>query len=201
MGYIINPILGLWKIFLCMWVHNPPALNTQRLSLQQGQGHCDANQLVDGDMLPECDDCVTDGALPSEGSESSDDEGLFEDIVSGMVCTCGASDRAHNKTCPLNPRNLYSGFSGRVLFGPAEADGSHNPVLHVPDDTSLEPPNEPPAKKRKASGSFKAGDYVCIHNKQLGGKHLVCRVVQETGGLYQLCCKRVFLALVTLAVS
>ena len=152
---------------------------------------CDANQLVDGDILPDCDDCVTDGALPSEGSESSDDEGLFEDnIVSGMVCTCGASGRAHNKTCPLNPRNLHSGFSGRVLFGPAEADGSHNPVLHVPDDTSLEPPNEPPAKKRKASGSFKAGDYVCIQNKQLGGKHLVCRVVQETGGLYQLCCKK-----------
>ena len=127
---------------------------------------------------------MSDGAQLSEGSVSSDDNDTFEDdIISGMVCTCGASGRAHNKACPLNPRNLYPGSTGRVLF---EADGSHSPV-HVPDDKA---PNEPPAKKRKASSSFKVGDYVCIHNKQLGGKHLVCRVVQETGGLYQLCCKK-----------
>ena len=116
---------------------------------------------------------------------SCDEECFEDDIISDIVCTCGAGSRGHKKTCPMNSRNLYqSSCSGHCLLPAAAAPTQVDSFTSVPDDTAVEPTTEPPAKKKKLSVSFKPGDYVALHSAMLGKKHLVCRVLQKIGGLY-----------------
>ena len=50
--------------------------------------------------------------LDESFSSSSDDRVLDDEVISGILCVCGAINRAHKSSCPMSSRN----YPSRVLF-------------------------------------------------------------------------------------
>ena len=71
-----------------------------------------------------------------EGSDNSDeplsddeiDVDMFEDAITSG-CTCGAVNRAHKKTCPMNPKLLYQQHTIKPLFKPGDFVCLHDGAL------------------------------------------------------------------------
>ena len=129
------------------------------------------------DSLSDAESISLKESVPTPTGDSS---WCFEDdIISGIICLCGAQGRAHKKECPLNSRNRYIGCT---LFPKASSADSGKPDSCVQSklpktsevstgSTQLgkrqKPASEkpPPAKRRRPV--FKVGDCVNLHDSKL----------------------------------
>ena len=120
----------------------------------------------------ESDETVSDrdSLESSEGTCISDSDSVI------ITCTCGAGGRAHKRDCPLSSRNR---MSGRTLFpAPSEPKAQAAPRKLETENVSIVKPD------------MNVGDYVCIHSRSIQGFHIVCRIVGEFAGRYQLYCTK-----------
>ena len=121
-------------------------------------------------QLSDAESIALKGSVPTPTGDSS---WCFEDdIISGIICVCGAQSRAHKKDCPLNSRNRYVRFT---LFPKAfssdsgKGDKSTSKVgtgsTHLGKRGKASSEKPPPAKKRRPV--FKVGDCVNLHDSKL----------------------------------
>ena len=80
--------------------------------------------------------------------------------------------------------------SSRTLFPPPSSSGaSALPSALEPDGGPKDSVRLPPSKEVKPQ--MKVGDYVCVHNRNMGRCHLPSRIIGEFGGHYhQLYCSK-----------
>ena len=152
----------------------------------------------DGDVIYYSEDSRSDAesiAL-NEGmpTPTGDSSWCFEDdIISGIICLCGALGRAHKKDCPLNSRNRYAGctlFPKASCVDSGKGDKSATSEVgtgstHLGKREKPGSGKPPPAKKRRST--FKVGDCVNLHDSKLGKCHLPCCIVQMFGDRCLLC--------------
>ena len=126
---------------------------------------------------------------------TGDSSWCFEDdIISGIICLCGALGRAHKKDCPLNSRNRYA---GRTLFPKASCvdsgKGDKSETSEVGTGSTHLGKREKPGsgKPPQRRSTFKEGDCVTLHDSKLGKCHLPCCIV---GDRCLLCCRKGVLA-------
>ena len=125
----------------------------------------------------ESDETVSDrdSLESSEGTCISDSDSVI------ITCTCGAEGRAHKRDCPLSSRNR---MFGRTLFAaPSECE-----VQAAPTKLETEIVSIPQGIENMPD--MNVGDYVCIHSRSIQGFHIVCRIVGEFAGRYQLYCTK-----------
>ena len=153
---------------------------------------------------PHSDNSRNELIADSESDEAMSDTDLLgsgEGMSSGgssdsknISCTCVAERRAHKRDCPLSPRNC---ISGRNLF-PAPSE----PEAHI-EPSELESANPPPSPQEtnNMKPEMTVGDYVCIHSRRIQGFHILCCIVGEFSGQYQLYCTKGVLNTFFLALS
>ena len=140
---------------------------------------------------PHSDKSVEEVVPASESGEALSDSDLLESSEmsdsdssdsESMSCTCGAEGRAHKRDCPLSSRNR---MSGRTLFpSPSEPEAHAEPSMLEAENVSS------PQETKTVKHEIKVGDHVCIHSRSILGFHLVCRIVEEFAGRYQLYCAK-----------
>ena len=169
-----------------MWVKLTPTLESQTLPFQQSQqkGRPVKSATRVLGHVSESGEEISDDELSDLGGlhDASSDSCASEECVVD-VCTCGAETRAHKRGCSLSYR------SGRTLFPPPSSSGaSALPSALEPDGGPKDSVRLPPSKEVKPQ--MKVGDYVCVHNRNMGSCHLPSRVIGEFGSRYQLCCSK-----------
>ena len=141
-------------------------------------------------------------AASESGNESIDDssDSCMSDEVLIDICTSGAEGRAHKRSCPLSFRNRKP---GRTLFpasAPAAPSVPSSPERLTPAPSEDVKPevedvenvkHETEVERRTFEvGEIEVGDYVCIHGGNMGDFHVLCRIVGEFAGRYQLYCSK-----------
>ena len=142
----------------------------------------------DGDIQVQQGDLQDDSEeLDESFSSSSDDRVLDDEVISGILCVCGAINRAHKSSCPMSSRN----YPSRVLF-PSNEDAPNETVAPTTKLEAIKPDVAEINHKNKVKPfpSFVPGTCVCLHNSKLIKQHIPCRIVRVVGERYQLCCKK-----------
>ena len=132
------------------------------------------------EMIPDSE-AMSESVLLESGEDMSDGDSSDSETI---TCTCGAEGRAHKRDCPLSSRNR---MSGRTLFpAPSEPEAQADP-------SKLELENVPsPQETKNVKPEINVGEYVCIHSRSIQGFHILCRIVGEFAGRYQLYCTKGF---------
>ena len=145
---------------------------------------------VEIDTLKHTDDIQAlpeDGDIQMQQGDLYDDRVLDDDVISGVLCTCGAINRAHKSSCPMSSRN----YPSRVLFPSDEGAPSEIVVPAAkPETVKRDVAEVNHTSKVKPSPSFVPGACVCLHSNKLIKQHILCRIVRVVGERYQLCCKK-----------
>ena len=137
--------------------------------------HPDNEQLIPDS---ESDETMSVSDLLESGDDMSNGGSSDSETIS---CTCGAEGRAHKRDCPLSSRNRMSGCT---LF-PAPSE----PEAHTEPSTVAENVSSPQETKN-VKPEMNVGDYVCIHSRRIQGFDILCRIVGEFAGRYQLYCAK-----------
>ena len=132
-----------------------------------------ASSVISSNTRPD-EDMLTDF---SSSVNSSDDENVLDGL-----CTCRGQGRAHNRDCPLSSRKRYT---GRSLFSVPRT--SAIPCVREPANVSSASIKPPDSEK---SVPMEVGDYVCIHSRRMGTRHIPCRIAQKFNDRYQLYCRK-----------
>ena len=98
-----------------------------------------------------------------------------------ISCMCGAEGRAHKRDCPLSSRNRMSGCT---LFPASSEPEAHTEPSTVAENVSS------PKETKNVKPKMNVGDYVCIHSRRIQGFHILCHIVGEFAGWYQLYCAK-----------
>lgn len=124
----------------------------------------------------ESDEAMSDRDSLESGEDISDSDSSDSVII---TCTCGVEGRAHKRDCPLSSRNR---MSGHTLF-PAtiQPEAQAAPRKLETENVSL------PHGIKKLKPEMNIGDYVC---RSIHGFHILCRIVGEFAGRYQLYCAK-----------
>ena len=129
-------------------------------------------------------------------STSNDDWCYEDDIISSVMCVCGALGRAHKRDCPMSSRSglpieVYSTDSrlsqSDSLWGAVGKSKSNLSVLGKRKSQEID---EHPIKMKRVATSFEVGNYVCLHNSRLVSQHVLCRIVRICRRGYQLYCRK-----------
>ena len=145
------------------------------------------------------DNLSTDGDNSSDESVStSNDDWCYEDdIISSVMCVCGALGRAHKKDCRMSSRSglpieVYSADS-RLSQSDSSwgAVGKSKSNLSISGERKSQEIDEHPIKMKRVATSFEVGNYVCLHSSRLVSQHVPCRIVRIICGTrYQLYCRK-----------
>ena len=113
-------------------------------------GQSETSTLVLGHVSESGEEISYDDLSDLGGFSSASEESVV------VVCTCGAERRAHKRTCPLSCR------SGHTLSPPPSSSGA----AALP--SALEPDGAPSVNPEEVKPQVKVGDYVCVHNRNVG---------------------------------
>ena len=120
------------------------------------------------------------GGCSDSGDEDSEDD-VKNQSKSKKQCACGSTthQRSSHKDCPFNKRNVFSsdGTPGITDVGSPSSGGCASKPVGVPNTLEEKP-------------VLQVGDYVTVHTRRVGGRHLPCRVVVEVCGRFQLYCSK-----------